>query len=188
MSQKDKTIYSNTLKIRKMKKILLLFTMILFVSIVNTKAQQSIFVELTNGTIDQTELSEVQKITFSATDMILHKTDATTMSWAITDVQKYYYDDSTVEINTVSAEPIDILVYPNPTKENLNINYQLNKNGSVEISIISMDGRVIEKLLSENKAKGDYTLNWNSQLESGTYFVKIQNEENITTKKIIILK
>jgi hypothetical protein len=151
------------------------------------QAQESIYVEETNGTLTQVPLTQVQKITFSGTDMVLHKTDATTITWAIINIQKYFYD-LTTNINNTISDDNDILIYPNPSNGDFKINYQIKQKGFVKISILSIEGKTIETLLSENKEQGSYSLNSTKNLDPGTYFVTIENNNNLVTKKIIILK
>ena len=78
-----------------MKKSKLLIALIIVISAFygNLYAQQSIYVEETNGTLTEIPLTQVQKIIFSGTNMVLHKTDATSLTWATSDVQKYFYDN-----------------------------------------------------------------------------------------------
>ena len=173
-----------------MKRSKLLIAVILAISgfYGNIYAQQSIYVEEFNGTLTEIPLTEVQKITFSGTDMVLQKTDATTITWSTSDVQKYFYDLTTNITTTAISEANDILIFPNPSTGNFNITYQVKQQGLVNITIISMDGRIIKTLLSENKEQGNYTLNSTKNLEAGSYFIKIENVNNLTTKKVIILK
>ena len=151
-------------------------------------AQQSIYVEEFNGTLTEIPLTNIQKITFSGTDMVLHKTDATSITWATEDVQKYYYDLASNINNIVISETNELLIYPNPSNGNFTVKYQLTEKGFVNISIISIDGRIIKTLLSENKEQGNYALNSNANLETGSYFIKIAQNNNLITKNLIILK
>jgi len=154
----------------------------------NIYAQQSIYIKETNGVLTQIPLTQIQKITFSATDMVLHKTDASIISWATSDVQKYYYDLTTGINNIGVSENNDVLIYPNPSNGNFNINYHIKEQGRVNIYIISIDGKIKRNLLSENKEQGEYLLNVSQYLEAGYYLVKIESNNKFSTKKIIILK
>ncbi len=170
-----------------MKKGTFLLMILLIISIINTNAQ-SLFVYFNDGVVNEYPLSSVSKITFSNNNMILHKTDESILTWAISDIRKYNYNISTLVKEEDKLSNIDVLIYPNPSNGNFKINYQVNQKGSVNISIIAADGRLIKNLFNANKNIGTYFLNYNSNLAAGNYFVKIQNENNITTKKIIILK
>lgn len=170
-----------------MKKGTFLLMILLIISIINTNAQ-SLFVYFNDGVVNEYPLSSVSKITFSNNNMILHKTDESILTWAISDIRKYNYNISTLVKEEDNLSNIDVLIYPNPSNGNFKIDYQVNQKGSVNISIIAADGRLIKNLFNANKNIGTYFLNYNSNLAAGNYFVKIQNENNITTKKIIILK
>ncbi len=157
--------------------------------ITSLQAQQSIYVEENNGNIDQIPLSEVQKIIFSGTDMVLQKTDASTITWATADVKKYYYDVTTDIKNNEIVNSLDVLIYPNPSNGNFSIKYEVNKTSEIKILLTDITGKIIEVLLSDNKQKGNYTLKWQKRdLPSGTYLIKIMNKNILTTKKLIILK
>ena len=125
----------------------------------NTYAQQSIYVEETNGAISGIPLSQIQKINFSENNMILHKTDGSTITWAIINIQKYYHGLTTGIDNIRLSENNDMLIYPNPSNGNFNINYQIKDKGKVSIYIVSIDGKIKRNLLSENKEQGKYLLN-----------------------------
>jgi len=170
-----------------MKKGTFLLMILLIISIINTNAQ-SLFVYFNDGVVNEYPLSSVSKITFSNNNMILHKTDESILTWAISDIRKYNYNITTSIKEEDNLSNIDVLIYPNPSNGNFKIDYQVNQKGSVNISIIAADGRLIKNLFNANKNIGTYFLNYNSNLAAGNYFVKIQNENNITTKKIIILK
>lgn len=174
----------------KYKKLLSTTVILLAFGIITSlQAQQSIYVEWNNGNVDQIPLSEVQKITFSGTDMILHKTDVTTITWSTADVKKYYYDATTnIESNEI-ANSLDVLIYPNPSNGNFNLKYEVNKTSEIKILLSDITGKIIEVLLLDNKQTGNHTLKFQKQdLSSGTYLIKIMNKNNLTTKKLIILK
>lgn len=171
-----------------MKKKIFILTMLLFV-VFNTKAQ-TINIDFTNGSSSSYNLSEVRKITFSGSDMLLVKTDGAILTWATSDISKYYYNDISTEINTVeeNIKNLDVLIYPNPSEGDLKIDFQLSNNDNVNISLNSIDGRLIEKILNKNLKKGQHSINWkNNNLSSGNYFVTIETSKNTTSKKLIIL-
>ncbi len=150
-------------------------------------AQQSLYIKENNGALTQVPLSQVQKITFFGADMILQKTDASTITWATADVQKYYYD-LTTKVNEQKISDNNILIYPNPSNGSFKINYQVKEKGNIDISIVSIDGRTIRTLLSENKSQGNYSINYTQNLEIGSYFIKVESNNNLIIRKIIILK
>lgn len=169
------------------RKILIVLLLLIYGLTGRLFAQQSIYVKQTDGITNQIPLSQVQSITFTGTDMVLHKIDATTMVWAITDVQKYYYDIVSLVNETTKLDKNSVLVYPNPSNDNITIDYHVIENGKITISLISMDGRIIETLISDHKKKGKYTLNKSVNIEAGCYFINFQNANQLITKKIIFI-
>ena len=170
-----------------MKRKSIILSLMLFVAVTGTKAQQSLFVEDVGGSTTETPLSLVRKITFSGTDMVLLKTDGNTLTWATANVQKYYYASGTA-VNEVKNNAISCLVYPNPSKGSYSINYQVKEKGNVTFSIFTLEGQELEKRIINNLSFGQQTISFTTNLVSGTYILKIQNGKHLATKKLIILK
>lgn len=177
---------------QKHKKLLGIMIFCIWGFVFSLQAQQSIFIEQTNGDLCEISLNLVQKITFSDTDMILHKTDATVLSWPTQDVQKYYYD-LTTQVNkpviSTGTDPFHVLLYPNPSNGHFKIKYRVEKRSHIDIVLIDMSGRIVKVLLSENKEHGTYTFNsQGKKLTTGTYFLKIGNEKQASAHTLVILK
>ena len=72
----------------------------------------------------------------------------------------------------VSAQPVGSLgkskAYPNPFKENITIEYQLQQDGRVEIQINNILGQKIKSLLSEEQQAGLQRIKWDGIDESGS--------------------
>ncbi|NOZ47315.1 MAG: T9SS type A sorting domain-containing protein [Chlorobi bacterium] len=80
-------------------------------------------------------------------------------------------------------------IYPNPSKNLINIKYTLINNAEVKISINDILGNNISEVLSEYQDAGLHTLNYpTSNLSSGSYFLNLEVNGNVTSKKIIILR
>jgi len=65
-------------------------------------------------------------------------------------------------------------ITPNPVRQNANFNYSFNgtTNGTLNIYVIDIAGRVVAELVNSKVAPGDYNLNFNSALlQSGTYYI-----------------
>lgn len=91
---------------------------------------------------------------------------------------------STVGLKEIKSDS-DLLIYPNPTNEILNIKLKQNVfDAGYKISITDITGRkLIEKLVVEKT--GEVTINL-KELSPGTYFVAIKGDSKILTEKIII--
>ena len=79
--------------------------------------------------------------------------------------------------------------YPNPFNPITNISYTLRKSGFVILKLFDVLGKEIRTLVSEEKSRGNYTLQFNaSNLSSGIYFYQLIANGFIQTKKMIVLE
>ncbi|MEO8231912.1 MAG: T9SS type A sorting domain-containing protein [Ignavibacteriota bacterium] len=79
--------------------------------------------------------------------------------------------------------------YPNPFNPITKIRYQLPEKSRVFIKIFNSLGAEVKILLDEIKEPGNYEVDFDgTNLSSGVYFYRMQSENFISTKKMIILK
>ena len=79
----------------------------------------------------------------------------------------------------------DILVYPNPAKENIFVEFKQLISGQVNTNIVDVQGRILSTQGFENVV-GKIELN-TANLPSGIYFITFHTSSNIFTKKITIV-
>jgi hypothetical protein len=97
------------------------------------------------------------------------------------------YTSSGVGINTIENIQ-NMIIYPNPTNDILNISMELNEIQNIKCEIFSMEGKLV------------YTELWNqlkdivnkqlllSNLKSGIYLLQLSNEKHEVSKQKIIVK
>lgn len=79
--------------------------------------------------------------------------------------------------------------YPNPFNAVTVIKYHLAKPGFITLSIYSMLGVEIEKLVTEEKSAGSYEVEYDAtHLPSGIYFYRLQAGSFTETKKMVLMK
>jgi len=79
--------------------------------------------------------------------------------------------------------------YPNPFNPVTKINYALPKQGFVTLKIYDITGREVKVLVNEFRQAGYYTVDFNgSNLASGVYFYRIQSNDFIHTKRMVLIK
>jgi hypothetical protein len=74
---------------------------------------------------------------------------------------------------------------PNPTKDNLTIQFEANKNEAVNVTVLDMTGRIV---LTQNASatEGGNLLNVNTaSLSNGIYMVSLKNSESVIVNKIV---
>ena len=113
----------------------------------------------------------------------------------------YYYrlriidTDGSEELSDVISVDIDrdrngINLYPNPSIDKVNIEFTLGDSKNVRIDIFNVDGRmigeaVINKTINKGKTLTELDLR---SIPAGVYSVKIQLDNNVITKPLIVLE
>ena len=79
--------------------------------------------------------------------------------------------------------------YPNPFNPMTRISYSVKEAGMVELKIFDLLGREVTRLVNEQKQPGNYEVNFSaSELASGVYIYKLQVNDYIAIKKMILLR
>ncbi len=77
-------------------------------------------------------------------------------------------------------------VCPNPVSDKLTISYQLKEAGTALVSILDLNGKLMEIVSSEFKPTGEYRLVRNiSDYPQGVYLCRVQIGNDMVTRKII---
>ena len=89
---------------------------------------------------------------------------------------------TTIDEETLGEEAV--FVYPNPTKEFINVEFSGLNDENISIEIIDVFGKVVQK---ENRKNENQIFNLNvSSLDAGYYLLKISSGYSVIQKKIII--
>jgi len=94
---------------------------------------------------------------------------------------------NTTGLNSPAGGSEQLAVYPNPFTENISVNYSLNDNSSVKISLIDVIGREIS-LLNENQTAGSHKLQVETKslsLTKGVYFLKLETKNKTSFVKMV---
>ena len=84
--------------------------------------------------------------------------------------------------------------YPNPFNPVTTLRYDLPENGHINITIYDMLGRQVKTLINQTQDAGFKSVVWNATndygkpVSAGIYLYQIQAGENISTKKMVLLK
>ena len=112
------------------------------------------------------------------------------------DIQSYEHNQVYL-VNSLSdfAFPFEVSLhapYPNPFNPVTNIEYDVPFGGAnISIGIYDIRGRLVNELINEfHEAKLEsYKVSWNANdVSSGVYFVSMKSGNDISTKKIMLIK
>lgn len=80
-------------------------------------------------------------------------------------------------------------IFPNPFNPSTNISFANPTDSNVKIKIYDLKGQHIKTLLNENLKEGNHLIHWNAKnMASGVYFISIESDKFIDSKKIVLLK
>ncbi len=97
----------------------------------------------------------------------------------------YYYTSIINRINVIQ----EIMVYPNPAKSEIFIQYQLNKTGQVTIALFNNLGEKLLTILDKYQNEGIQTIKINTtNLPVGVYYCNFLTNNTNHTKKLLICK
>ncbi len=81
------------------------------------------------------------------------------------------------------------LVYPNPTRENVLVDFFLNKSENISISVLDLTGKEIIQIPASYLTAGKHTTPIiTNNLSEGMYMVKISSLETTLTTRLVIIK
>ncbi|MGH7490984.1 MAG: glycosyl hydrolase 53 family protein [bacterium] len=116
----------------------------------------------------------------------------TTIHWV-------YFDEEATPTRVDDGESIPLIFhlnqnYPNPFKSQTRINYLINTSSFVRLKVYDVHGRLTAILAQRPQPAGSHSVGWNGQQEDGTpapsgiYFIRLETNQGMQTRKAILLK
>lgn len=79
--------------------------------------------------------------------------------------------------------------YPNPFNAKTNINFKLENESDVELSVYDITGAKVQTLVNGRMDAGEHSVNWDaSDVASGVYYYKLNANGEQSTRKMTLLK
>lgn len=100
-------------------------------------------------------------------------------------------DPDAVEYSDVEAPAsIELVrIYPNPFNPTATIEINLSEGSKVAMAVFDLGGREVIRLNDEFLAAGSHTFQLNGQqLRTGTYFLKVDSNQDAVTRKLTLVK
>ncbi len=112
-------------------------------------------------------------------------------SWSVDDFevtgssqQQSTFDPGTVIGDDLTEKELEILLYPNPSRSDVYLQFNMDKE-EVQISLISSNGQILKDFLLEDvKADKSYPVNL-SDIKAGMIFLKINTGSEIEIKRVV---
>lgn len=168
----------------------IIFFLALFSLISTNVISQTMTVETSVSGSQTYILTDVTSIKFNSTDMLVNLNSGSTDTYLIQDIDLYRIDladDSTASVNELSKE-MTFVLYPNPASGLLNISLADFQEGTVEIAITDISGRLIDTIFSGH-SDANMKITWEyheKNIPAGTYFCVIQSKSGMLSKPITL--
>ncbi len=112
-----------------------------------------------------------------------------TTDWTFTDPQPCLTSNITHKISEIPSAYRLSQNYPNPFNPTTSIKFSMPKSGMVTLKVYDMLGRQIAELVNGFKTEGTYIVDFDgSSLSSGMYFYKIEVNDFVAVKKMVLVK
>src|SRR5690554_5794919 len=116
----------------KTKKTILLFFVLLASIGLNA---QNLVVTLTNSNVETFAVSDIQSIKFEQGTMILNEFDGTVNNWNVDDIDNYEFNGTVNISENESITTSELNIFPNPTTNNVTVNFTSNAKSSISIAV-----------------------------------------------------
>lgn len=98
-----------------------------------------------------------------------------------------------IEVKMISGGQLtninDLIIYPNPSADNFYMNFNVTYKSNVNLSIRSLDGRVVARVINKKMPSGNYTYSANlSGLADGVYYATMIADGDFLVGKIVLIK
>lgn len=144
---------------------------------------QTMYVREISGIQTAYVLTNISKMSFESGNIMVRKTSGNTGTYALANLRYLNFTDLTVGISEMEQATAEVIVFPNPVNDMLNIQLLSTVKTTGVIEILSLEGKVIYKQTINGNANV-YQVNI-STLPKGMYICRINNGTNIKITKFI---
>ncbi len=92
-----------------------------------------------------------------------------------------------VAVTDVDASTGKLIIYPNPTEGNLDVTINGELHGSLRLSLVNVDGKLIEEKILDEHSTGNVNFDL-SDHPSGVYYVRVVAQGKSTVAKVVRIK
>lgn len=139
-----------------------------------SRAQYQMIVDLLNGSSESFQVSDIRSIKFNGTNMLVNQNDGTVNSFAIGQVARYTFLQSSGVTSSNHADKNDLRIYPNPASRFLEIVYVNYAPEQIVVDVTDMLGRPLTQVYSGHHL-GSRSYKQSIDLPAGAYLCRISS-------------
>lgn len=158
--------------------------MLFALGLTGASAQTSMNVLDKSGKQIAYNLGDIKKVIFNSSSMIINKRDGNFYYFGLTDVRNLNFAVIT-SLEENKAEISNLLLYPNPVSDHLQVRFESLTEENITITIINIQGAVIfQKILKSQAGTNDLNIPVLT-FQKGMYLCRIQKGNIIEMNKFI---
>jgi len=110
------------------------------------------------------------------------------------DLGPYEWQGTGIENDELTIESYTLRNYPNPFNPTTMIEFSIQNDSKVELSIYNIKGQKVKQLIIDQLSAGEHSVVWDGRDEnnfpvgSGIYFYKLRVDDLEKTRKMILMK
>lgn len=167
----------------RQKKITLCVILLLGILQLRLYAQTFLNLKERTGTLTSFELNSLQKLTFDSRNITVNRKSGTASVFALTNIKNIKFDHTTSIDVVREKNSKNILFYPNPVADQLNVQYKSPVTEKVRLQILDMQGQVVYMQNLDIQTGINSIIISVTQLQHGLYFCLLQNGKDIESSK-----
>lgn len=167
------------------KKLKLCVILLLGIAMSYLHAQNTLNLKEKSGTLTSFALNNINRLTFASGNMTINKKDGTTSEFALTGIRYLNFSNSTSNEEIRSEENSNLILYPNPAKDQLSVRYESTSSEEVQFQIIDVQGKAVYQQILCSQTGLNYSTISVVQLKKGLYLCRLINGNKLETGKFI---
>ena len=109
--------------------------------------------------------------------------------FAATESNLIVYKPESLVSEIIDFDNQDILVYPNPTSDKINVSYNLENSKHIKIELYDLTGNLIDQLIDKKEDSGIHQHTFNAEKYlNGTYLMVLNDGKKLIQQKVVILR
>jgi hypothetical protein len=148
---------------------------------------QNLNVNNQNGSISSYALQDVRRLTFENSNMIVLLFNGNNFSFPLAALSNYRYNGSVADLEELlfNANDWQLMVFPNPTSDQLTIRFSLINEEEIGYSISDLSGKILLSNSLGLQTTGDHSFAISiCDLPKGNYILRIDRKESSFSKTI----
>jgi len=149
------------------------------------QAQNTMFINEKSGAQTSLAFTNIDKLTFTAGSMTVNKKDGSTGVYALNNIRYLNFGYTTGIHGVLDLRNNELLLFPNPVKDQLHIQYKSETTGDVQFQIMNVQGKIIYQQTHRSLYGTNDIYIHVAGFDFGVYFCRLMNATKIETTKFI---